>query len=209
MLEIYSAEACPFAQRTRALLTHLDEPFEAHEIDLSDRDPAFLELTPTGKVPLLIDGDFKLYESQVINEYLADSRGWHQALPEDSRLRARVRLAMKQWDDTVLGAFYESLADPDALTPRRDEVEGELDELRATIDHLDGGPGLLAFHCAPHWARMDWLRAYAPLVDLIEARTDLHAWLQEISRLPAIRETLPDREETVRMYEERFVGQPA
>ncbi len=31
MLEIYSAHGCPFAHRTRALLTYLGVPFKLHE----------------------------------------------------------------------------------------------------------------------------------------------------------------------------------
>ncbi len=159
-MKLYSAQVCPFAQRTRALLAHLDIPFELHEIDLHNRDPEFLALSPTGRVPMLVDDDFTLYESQVINEYLAETRGWTGALASDARLRARQRLAMKQWDEIVVETFYDSMRAGGMVDPeRRDRIGRELDQLAITVDADEGRVHtLLAFHCAPHWARMDWLR---------------------------------------------------
>ena len=90
MLKIYSAEGCPFAHRSRALLSHLGVPFELHEIDLANRDSEFLKLSPTGRVPLLADGDFVLYESQIINAYLAEVHGWERAFANNPRLRVGV-----------------------------------------------------------------------------------------------------------------------
>lgn len=208
MLEIYSAEICPFAQRTRALLTHLGVPFELHEVDLDDRDPGFLDLTPTGKVPLLVDGDLVLYESRVINAYLAEKQGWERAFAADPRLRARQRLAMKQWDDVVVPAFYASMRDPAALDEeRRYAIAGEIGELAGTLDLMAPEvESLLAFHMAPHWARMVWLRSRTGLVELIGARPTVREWLDRAAAIPAVQETLPGRERTVRRYEARYVG---
>ncbi len=211
MQKIYSSEGCPFAHRTRALLTHLGVPFELHEIDLANRDPGFLKLTPTGRVPLLVDGDFTLYESQIINEYLAEAYGWDRAFAADPRLRARQRLAMKQWDAAVIPAFYDSLRNPGSLdAARRAAVSKELDQLAATMEQM--GPevvSLLAFHVATHWARMVWLRSYTCVVELVEDRPALWEWLDRAAQIPAVQETLPEREATVRRYEERYVGRLA
>ena len=168
MLKIYSAEGCPFAHRSRALLNHLGVPFELHEIDLANRDSEFLKLTPTGRVPLLANGDFVLYESQIINTYLAEVHGWERALANNPRLRARQRLAMKQWDTTVLPAFYDSLRNPASLdTARSAAVSKELDQLAATVEEMGTEvESLLAFHVATHWARMGWLRSYTGVVEL-------------------------------------------
>ena len=159
-MKLYSAQVCPFAQRTRALLVHLDVPFELHEIDLRNRDPEFLRLSPSGRVPMLVDDGFRLYESQVINEYLAEAYGWRSALASDARLRAYQRLAMKQWDEIVVETFYDSMGAGGIIDPKlRGRVERELDQLAMTVDADEKRVHtLLGFHCAPHWARMDWLR---------------------------------------------------
>ncbi len=208
MLKLYSAQICPFAQRTRALLVHLDIPFELYEIDLHDRDPEFLALSPTGRVPMLIDNGFRLYESQVINEYLAEAHGWTTALADDTRLRARQRLAMKQWDDIVVDAFYDSMRAGGTIDPeRRGRIGREFDQLEATVGADEGSvETLLAFHCAPHWARMDWLRSVTSLAELIDERPALRAWMQQTLEIKALRDTLPEREHAVARYEERYAA---
>lgn len=134
MVKLYSAEICPFAQRPRAVLTRLQVPFELVTVDLMDRDPEFLRISPTGKVPMLLDGELKLYESQVIIEYLAEVHGWQGALSPDLGLRARQRVAMKQWDSEVITTWYRSIQAPESFDERRrSRLEDELDELAGTV----------------------------------------------------------------------------
>jgi len=208
MLKLYSAQICPFAQRTRALLAHLDVPFELYEVDLHDRDPEFLAQSPTGRVPMLVDDDFRLYESQVINEYLAETQGWTNALSFDTRLRAHQRLAMKQWDEIVVDAFYDSMRAGGTIdSERRDRIGRELDELATTVGAgEDTIATLLSFHCASHWARMDWLRRVTSLAELIDERPVLHTWMQRTLEIKAVRDTLPERQRTVARYEERYAA---
>ncbi len=152
-----------------------------------------------------------MYESQIINEYLADLHDWDCAFAADPRLRARQRLAIKQWDAKILKAFYASLRDPAWLdVERREEVGRELDELARTIEQMDHEvESLLAFHVATHWARMVWLRSFTGLPELVDERPQLREWLDRTARIPALLETLPDREATVRRYEDRYVGRQA
>ena len=202
LLRLFSAEICPFAQRVRALLTHLGEPFEVLTVDLSNRDPDFLEISPTGKIPLLLDGELMLYESQVILEYLAEKLGWRSAFASDPRLRARQRLAMKQWDGAVINVWYRSVKEPWSLDARaRGMLEKELDQMARTIQVVGGAvESLPAFHCAPFWARMEWLRDRSPMPALIDARPALKDWLDRAVAIPTIQQTLPDRERAVKAY---------
>src|SRR5436309_2428147 len=128
MTTLYIADICPYAQRPRALLTHLGSPFEERPVDLERRDPGFLELSPTGLVPLLLDGDLKLYESQVIIEYLAGKLHWKAAFSENPEIRARQKLAMKQWDGVISPAWYRTILSSAPLDARtRVRAKRELD----------------------------------------------------------------------------------
>jgi glutathione S-transferase len=62
----------PFSSNSRrAILAaiQLDVPVELVLVDLKNgeqRKPEFLRLNPNGKVPVLVDGDFVLWESHAI-----------------------------------------------------------------------------------------------------------------------------------------------
>lgn len=48
-------------------------------------------LTPTGKVPLLVDGDLAIWDTLAIAEYLAEQHPEKQLWPQDKAARARAR----------------------------------------------------------------------------------------------------------------------
>lgn len=202
---LYSAAVCPYAQRVRALLEQLDLAYELREIDLDERDPEFLALTPTGKVPLLAEGGFSLYESSVINEYLADQHRWGRAFDANPQVRAAQRLAMNQWDAVIAPAWYRSLRDAGVLDEQADALRAELDRLEAVLEAGGADPlCLLGLHVAPFWARMTWTKKFSPLVKTIEAREDLVRWLDATLLERCVTVTLPAKATTIRRYEERY-----
>jgi len=74
MLKLYH---CPETRSMRSLwlLHELQVPFELVEMpfDLSmTRSDAYLAVHPLGRVPTLTDGDFRLFESGAITEYLCE-----------------------------------------------------------------------------------------------------------------------------------------
>lgn len=57
------------------MLEELDQPYEFVEVKL--RSPEAYALNPSGKVPILVDGDFTLTDSAAICVYLADKHAEH------------------------------------------------------------------------------------------------------------------------------------
>lgn len=73
MIKIISFKICPFVQRVTALLEAKGLPYEIDYIQLSDKPQWFLDLSPTGQVPLLVtEGGDALFESDAIIEYIDD-----------------------------------------------------------------------------------------------------------------------------------------
>lgn len=70
----------------------------------SPQEPGFLALNPNGLVPVLIDGDFVLWESNSICRYLAHRQGAAALLPAAPRPRALV----EQWMDWQAGELNNS-----------------------------------------------------------------------------------------------------
>src|SRR5207244_13138194 len=69
------------------------EPVELVYVDLQKGEqnlPAYLKLNPNHRVPVLEDGDFCLWESRAIMQYLADKTPGQTIYPTDLRARADV-----------------------------------------------------------------------------------------------------------------------
>ena len=71
MIKVVSFTICPFVQRVTALLEAKQIPYRVEFIGLSNKPRWFLDISPTGQVPVLVteSGDV-LFESDAIVEYL-------------------------------------------------------------------------------------------------------------------------------------------
>ncbi len=71
-------------------LEELDLPYEFVLLDMKageHRKPDFLAINPMGKVPAIVDGDFKMWESGAILLYLADK---YEKMPDSAEKRAEI-----------------------------------------------------------------------------------------------------------------------
>lgn len=72
-IEFYWGSGSPFAWRVLLTLEIKKLPYESKLLEFSKGDhktPEFLKLNPRGKVPVLKDGDFVIYESLAMMAYL-------------------------------------------------------------------------------------------------------------------------------------------
>ncbi len=91
-MKLYGFPASPNTWKVRALAAQLKMPLEFELVDLlqgAQQTPAFLAINPTGRTPVLVDGDFKLWESNAILQYLA-SKNPTPLYPNDAKGRADV-----------------------------------------------------------------------------------------------------------------------
>jgi glutathione S-transferase len=73
-MKLYDFPFSPNCRKVRAVAYEVGVTFEAVPVDLlhgGSRAPAFLARNPNGRVPVLVDGDFVLWESTAIMRYLA------------------------------------------------------------------------------------------------------------------------------------------
>jgi glutathione S-transferase len=89
-LRLISHKLCPYAQRAAIALAEKGVPFERVDIDLSNKPAWFLEISPLGKVPVLLVDGHPIFESAVILEYLEDTLE-PRLHPDDTLERARHR----------------------------------------------------------------------------------------------------------------------
>jgi RNA polymerase-associated protein len=89
---LYSGTTCPFSQRCRFVLFEKGMDFEIRDVDLYNKPEDISIMNPYGQVPILVERDLILYESNIINEYIDERFPHPQLMPADPVQRARARL---------------------------------------------------------------------------------------------------------------------
>src|SRR3954466_11488695 len=103
-LMLYYGSGSPYAWRAQLALEHKALPYELKVLSFSagdTRKPEFIALNPRHEVPLLVDGDFTLYESSAIVEYLDEAYPATGArlFPGDAKTRALARRMILEVDN--------------------------------------------------------------------------------------------------------------
>lgn len=121
-------------QKVLWCLAELGVPYERIDAGLAfgkNHEPWYLALNPNGRVPLLVDGSFTLWESNTIVRYLASKHGLGGLCPRSSETRALAERWM-DWQlstlirpvSIVFQALYRTpLAERDAAAIARNTVE--------------------------------------------------------------------------------------
>jgi len=98
MMVLYSGTTCPFSHRCRFVLFEKGMDFEIRDIDLYNKPEDISVMNPYGQVPILVERDLILYESNIINEYIDERFPHPQLMPADPIMRARTRLFLYNFE---------------------------------------------------------------------------------------------------------------
>ncbi|MDA0846810.1 MAG: glutathione S-transferase N-terminal domain-containing protein [Burkholderiaceae bacterium] len=101
MMVLYSGTTCPFSQRCRFVLFEKGMDFEIRDVDLFNKPEDINVMNPYGQVPVLVERDLILYESNIINEYIDERFPHPQLMPADPVQRARARLLLLNFEREV------------------------------------------------------------------------------------------------------------
>ena len=146
-MKLYYHPASPNGRRAIVTLRQLDLKAEEIVVDLGrggNTAPEYTRLNPNQKVPTLVDGDFVLWESNAIMQYLASKKPEAGLMPRDERGRADM-LRWQCWNMNhfapAVGTFnWENLlkrmfggGEPDA--GKLAQAEKELTRFGAVLEH--------------------------------------------------------------------------
>ena len=98
MMTLYSGTTCPFSQRCRIVLYEMGMDFQIVDVDLFTKPEDLAVMNPYNQVPVLVERDLILYESNIINEYIDDRFPHPQLMPADPVMRARARLFLYRFE---------------------------------------------------------------------------------------------------------------
>lgn len=210
ILELFSARVCPYAHRSRLVLTEKGIDFTLTEIDLSNKPERFLKVSAYGKVPALIHNDIEIYESAIINEYLEENFPEPPLFPDSSAHRAFARIWIDYCNNRFLNDLYALIKNQD----RKKQVELEaavknhfrfieqraLAKLSADGPYWFGAdPSLVDMAFYPHFERLPAWERYRGLTIPPDC-SRLLRWISAMSE----RESVKSIVNTAEYYIERY-----
>jgi glutathione S-transferase len=163
-LELISHYLCPYVQRSRIVLAEKSVPHTLTFIDLGDKPDWFLQVSPLGKVPVLLVDRQPVFESAVIVEYLDEitAGSLHPSEPlERARHRSWIAFASSTLDNVA--GFYNA-AERSAWARQRQSLRDKFRQLQCA---LAAGP----FFAGAEFSLVD--AAFAPLFRYFEVFEDI------------------------------------
>jgi glutathione S-transferase len=146
MIQLYDFKSSPNCQRVRVVLAEKNLPYETLPVDLrahAQKTPEFLKLNPSGKVPVITDGDTMLYESCIINEYLDEKYPTPPLMPQDPAKKAKARI-LTDYGLTHLEGPYQKLRmelTKDEKEQNKEVIAAAQTELRRLLQRLENEIG--------------------------------------------------------------------
>ena len=202
MMNLYTASTFN-GQRVSIMLEETALPYSVHGIDLTkgdQRQPDFLKLNPSGRIPVLVDHDnaepLVLTQSTAILQYLAEKTG--KLIPDSLLARAKVYEWMHfhavDIGSTIFSAFYlQQLSSPkqkeaaEQLRNRVHELYRFFDEQLAEHEFLAGSYSIADITALPVVISQEQKLTEYP---------NLTRWVQQLKQRPAVKRgmAVPEQE---------------
>ena len=105
-MTLYSGITCPFSQRCRFVLYEKGMDFEIKDVDIFNKPEDLAVMNPYNQVPVLVERDLILYESNIINEYIDERFPHPQLMPGDPVMRGRGRLVLFRMEKELFSLVH-------------------------------------------------------------------------------------------------------
>ena len=213
-LELYWGSGSPFAWRVMLILEVKNLVYQSTLLEFSRGDhkaPAFLELNPRGKVPVLKDGDFVLNESLAIMAYLDKKHPEPPLFGTSPQETGLIWRAIMETDNYLVSAgdklvrpifFGRGLDESDKLqdaaqTIRQEmkRIDGELSGSEWLVGRKISAADIALFPLIQMIVRAAGKDTAKPLnlqlLPLTESFPNIAAWTKRIETLPGYERTYP------------------
>ena len=142
---LFGSTMSPFVRKVAAYAAEKGLEMELQQTGFPNPTPEFRAASPFGKMPALVDDDYRLADSSAIIHYLEAKFPEPELIPADPRERGRV-IWFDEFADTLLFACGAKIFFNRIVAPRFLGREGDLtvaamaerDELPPLLDYLEG-----------------------------------------------------------------------
>ncbi|KAH8483124.1 hypothetical protein Peur_064493 [Populus x canadensis] len=203
VVKVYGPAMAVCPQRVMACLLEKGVEFDLVHVDLDSGEqklPEFLLKQPFGQVPVVEDGDFKLFESRAIIRYYAakyEDRGPNllgNTLEEKALVDQWLEIEAHNFNDLVFNIVFQVVilprigqqGDSELVRTYEEKLEKVLDVYEQRLSkskYLAGDSFTLAD--LSHLPATRYLVNEAGLGHLVKDRKKLNAWWEDISSRPA------------------------
>lgn len=219
-LEIFWGSGSPFSWRVLLAAEVKGLEYTSRPLEFSKghmRAPEFLQMNPRGKVPVIRDEGFVLFESLAILEYFEDRSPAVPLFGTDPREAAGVRQVISEFEsylrapvfNLTLSFFRSAAAGPPGRAMTRNELEETVEavqrELKTLEEHVAGGswlvgavPSAADVAIYPFFATLqrattkaETLARDVGLHPFREAYPGLSRWMGSVETLPGYERTYP------------------
>lgn len=202
-MKLYQIALSPNCQKVMALAREVGVPLTLAPIDVfkgGARTPAMLALNPNGKLPILEDGDFVLWESNAMLAYIAAAAGRADLAPSAARERAEVE-RWTYWQGAHFGpavrkVAFERIVKKLAGLGAPDEalIKAGIEEFAVVASVLERALGDKEYVCGRLTIADFALAPYAALTEACGLDMDPYpgakAWLARMTARESVRGTL-------------------
>lgn len=190
MLEVYTWTT-PNGIKPLILLEELGIPYETRWIDIGkgrQHEPGFLAVNPNAKIPALVDGELRIFESGAILIHLAEKHGRFLAASGQARLDALSWLFFQVGGvGPMFGQLGHFLRASEQLPYAIDRYKKESERLYGVLnERLTGRDYLAGEYSIADIATVGWAGAHGFLGISIAAYPHVQAWLERLEARPAV-----------------------
>ncbi|GAB4833715.1 Glutathione S-transferase L3 [Ancistrocladus abbreviatus] len=207
---LYTAYICPFAQRVWITRNYkgLQDQIKLVPIDLQNRPAWYKEkVYAANKVPSLEHDGKVIGESLDLMKYL-DSHFEGPSISPGDAAKNEFAEELLAYSGELLSTVYAAVKGGDALM----EVGAVFDYLEDALGKFDDGPffigqfSLVDIAYAPFIERFQILLTDVCKYDLTAGRPKLAAWIEELNKIDAYKETKVDPEEFKTHAKKYYLG---
>ena len=135
MMNLYSGTTDPFSHRCRIVLFEKGMDFQVIDVDLDHKPEDIAVINPYNRVPVLVDRELVLHESNIINEYIDERFPHPQLMPPDPIMRARARQLLHTFEQELFAEIDLLEKNQKGAEKVRAQVRDQLTQLAPMFAH--------------------------------------------------------------------------